>query len=136
MNWTKSELFQFDRSRRSIRRFGLLLAALILVYFTLRWVWRGELIWPGFAVGLLIGLLALVYWRGVRVIYIPWMVIVRIIGFIVTHILLAIVFYLIFTPVGLIRRLLGWDPLQRRRTADSYWIQRDPDQQGDLERMF
>jgi hypothetical protein len=35
-----------------------------------------------------------------------------------------VVFYLVFTPVGLVMRLLGRDPLQRRfdREAGTYWV--------------
>jgi len=40
--------------------------------------------------------------------------------------LLAIVLYLVFTPVGLLLRLLGRDPLERGfdRAAPSYWTAR------------
>jgi len=46
------------------------------------------------------------------------------IGFILSHVLLAIVFYLVITPVGLVMRLLGRDPLQRKfnREASTYWV--------------
>jgi hypothetical protein len=46
------------------------------------------------------------------------------IGFILSHVLLAIVFYLVITPVGLVMRLLGRDPLQRKFNpeASTYWV--------------
>ena len=52
--------------------------------------------------------------------------------FISTRVVLAIVFFLVITPVGIVTRLCGWDPLRRRAApADSYWKpysarQRDP----------
>ena len=48
------------------------------------------------------------------------------------RVVLAIVFFLVITPVGIVMRLCGWDPLRRRAaSADSYWKpyrarQRDP----------
>ena len=46
------------------------------------------------------------------------------IGFVMSHVLLAIVWYLVITPVGLVMRLLGRDPLERRfeREAPTYWV--------------
>ena len=49
------------------------------------------------------------------------------IGFVVSHIVMAVMFYVILTPVGLVFRLIGRDPLQRRfdRQAASYWVPRE-----------
>lgn len=50
------------------------------------------------------------------------------IGFVVSHVLIALIYYLVFTPIGLFFRLLGRDPLHRRpdRDAPSYWHERGP----------
>lgn len=50
------------------------------------------------------------------------------IGFVVSHLVLAIVFFGVFAPLGLVMRLLGRDPLQRRfdAAADTYWVRREP----------
>jgi hypothetical protein len=47
---------------------------------------------------------------------------------IMSPIVLGGMFYLIFTPVALLFRLLGKDPLRLKleRSAQSYWIDRDP----------
>ena len=43
-------------------------------------------------------------------------------SFAMTHIILAVVFFGIVTPIGLLRKALGGDPLRRRAAAaDSYW---------------
>jgi hypothetical protein len=46
----------------------------------------------------------------------------------VSHLLLLVVYYLVLTPIGLLMRLIGYDPLQRRfdRSAQSYWTPHDP----------
>jgi len=43
-------------------------------------------------------------------------------------IILGLVFYTTVTPMGIVRRLLGWDPLRLRfdRDAVTYWIERHP----------
>jgi hypothetical protein len=49
------------------------------------------------------------------------------VGFVVSYIVLALVYFLVLTPIGLFMRLLGHDPLSRKfdPAAKSYWIPRD-----------
>jgi hypothetical protein len=51
-----------------------------------------------------------------------------VLGRIVNPIVTAILFFLVFTPAGLMARLLGKDPLRLKpaREADTYWISRHP----------
>ncbi len=50
------------------------------------------------------------------------------VGLIVSHAILILLYFGLFTPIGLIMRALGRDPLQRRfdRAASSYWQPRPP----------
>jgi len=43
-----------------------------------------------------------------------------------TRVLLGLVFYLIITPVGLIMKIIGSDPMKRKidKDTESYWIKR------------
>lgn len=51
-----------------------------------------------------------------------WMGLAEALGFVMTRVILGIVFFLFVTPIGLARRLFGGDPLGRRaRSAESYW---------------
>jgi hypothetical protein len=47
---------------------------------------------------------------------------------VVSPIMLGIMFFAVVTPIGLLMRALGKDPLRlkRDRSADSYWIPREP----------
>src|SRR3954447_25336040 len=51
------------------------------------------------------------------------------IGWVVSHLLLALLYYGVVTPIGLAFRLAGRDPLARRfdRDAATYWEPYDPD---------
>src|ERR1700687_4428697 len=46
----------------------------------------------------------------------------------ISPVIMGLVFYTTVTPIGLLRRLLGKDPLRLRwdRDAVTYWIERDP----------
>ncbi len=52
------------------------------------------------------------------------------IGLAVSHVILAVVYYLVLTPIGLVMRLLGHDPMRRRfdPQAESYWVERKPEE--------
>jgi saxitoxin biosynthesis operon SxtJ-like protein len=74
-------------------------------------------------VGASAGLTGLIRPSLVRLLYVTWMGVTYPIGFVVSNLLLAMVFYLVITPVGLLMRLGGRDPMTRRfdRSAGSYW---------------
>jgi hypothetical protein len=61
--------------------------------------------------------------------YIGWMYLAFPIGWTVSHVLLAVTYYLVLTPIGLIMRAVGRDPMRRRLDpeAKSYWIEHRPD---------
>jgi hypothetical protein len=45
------------------------------------------------------------------------------IGWLVSHLLLAAIYYLVVTPIGVMMRVCRYDPMQRRfdRQAATYW---------------
>lgn len=85
------------------------------------WMWLGSVAVVFLAVALLrAALLAPLNWL--------WMRFGLLLAKIVNPIVLGLLFYLVFTPIGLLARLLGKDFLRIRREpqAESYWIARDP----------
>ena len=129
------------RSFRAQRDFGLLVGG-ILAALGGWWVYREKFpaLRPGFvAVGALLVLLGAVWPRALVYPYRAWMGIAEGLSKIVTAIVLALVFFLIVTPIGVFKRLRGWDPLERRAPRrDSYWRpydarRRDPKH---FEKMF
>ena len=73
-------------------------------------------------------------------IYILWMRLAFILGWINTRLLLCIIFYLVFTPVAIASRLFRKDPLDRKieKEKESYWGKREvkPFVPTDYERLF
>lgn len=71
-----------------------------------------------------------------RVVYLGMMWATFPIGWVVSHLILAIVFYLVMTPIGLLMRLVGYDPMNRRfdPDAETYWLPRES--KDDAERCF
>lgn len=50
------------------------------------------------------------------------------IGFVLSHVIMGLLFYALITPVGLFFRLTGFDPLHRSidRAARTYWVDARP----------
>lgn len=84
--------------------------------------------WKWF-LGLGIGLFGLARFAHpvMKPIHFAWMRLSQVLGWISTHVVLTIFFYLIITPTGLLMRLLGKDLLNQKidKSAKSYWIKRD-----------
>jgi len=74
--------------------------------------------------------------RFMRVVYVGMAYLAFPIGFVLSHLLLAAVYYLVLTPIGLLMRVVGYDPLNRRfdAGAESYWSPRDS--QENVSRYF
>ena len=71
-----------------------------------------------------VGLIGLLWPRVIKPIFVGWMVLVFPIGWIISQTILAIVFYLIFSPIASLFRIIGRDALalKPRRNLASYWI--------------
>jgi hypothetical protein len=103
--------------------------------------WRGHTILPVLVGGLAVTLagLGLAAPRGLRPVHRVWMKLADALAWFNTRLLLGLVYYLVMTPIGLLMRLLGRDPLDRRlHDRASYWIARTPqaDPKGTMERRF
>ncbi len=59
-------------------------------------------------------------------VYRAWMTLALVMGFVMTRVILTVLYLGLFTPIGLIARLLGRDLLEQRWNprAQSYWVKR------------
>lgn len=117
-------------SPRDLRWFGLLLPVFFALVGALVWRRTGSpmgayVLWTG---GALLGGLFACWPASRRRIYVAWMYAVFPIGWTISHLLLAGIYFLILTPIGLMLRLAGRDPIDRRldRNRSSYWVEHQP----------
>lgn len=113
---------------KELRTFGLSLGGACLVWAGILW-WRGK---PGASLWLVgiapvLALLALTVPAALRPIQRVWMPVARGIAHAITWLFLTIAYYLVITPYGLLMRMTGNDPLERKYEPEraSYWIQRE-----------
>jgi ABC-type uncharacterized transport system permease subunit len=83
-----------------------------------------EILWAG---AIAVPLLGAASRRALRMAYVASSYATYPIGYVVSHVVLAVVYFLVLTPIGLAMRLLGNDPLSRtfESGAKSYWKPRD-----------
>lgn len=65
-----------------------------------------------------------------------WMGVAHAISKVTTPLFMGLVYYLVLTPTGLLRRGLGSNPLRRARSGQSSWVSRRESPRSDLTRQF
>jgi len=112
------------KSYRDERNFGLIVGG-IFAALASWWLFRGK--FQAVAPWVLI-LGSLMVATGLvfpRLLVLPnrfWKGLAEVLSFVMTRLILAIVFFLLVTPLGLFRRISGGDSLNRRAArSDSYW---------------
>ena len=120
MNWRPS--------CRDLRMFAVVQ---LIVSAIIAWLLHRRLGWDTAAVGLMglaiVGLIVGLWSpQWIRPLYLAWIVAGFPIGWVNAHVLLAVIYYCVFTPIGFLLKLSGRDPLQLKPRADatSYWCVR------------
>lgn len=123
-----------------LRKFGLLVGGVFAAFALLFWL-RHKPAYPYFLVaGVALIAFGAVLPRALKYVYISWMTLAFVLGFIMAHVILTLFFFMIVTPIGLAARLFGKDFLRLKldKSASSYWIHREPGitTAADYERQF
>ena len=123
------------------RKFGFIMAIFIALIFGLffPFVFSSNIPnWPWVVSGVFI-LWALLVPMTLAVVYKPWMLVGHFIGAINTKIILTIVFFLVFTPVALLFKVLGKDPMNRKlgdKSLSSYWKESKKQSKDHMEKVY
>jgi len=127
-----------EATPRNLRVFGIGLGVILTVFGLLAWRKGSPSVPYLFSAGGVLGSLGLAFPMALKPVYGPWMKLVGVIGAVNQFLLMALVFYLIFTPYRVVMSLLGKDPLDRRMgTADSYWREHEAaEEMSSYERQF
>lgn len=122
--------------RRDLRSFGATLAAGFAVVAGIL-LWRGHQA-PAAVPALLAGVLlaaSLAQPRRLAAFHRRWMSAAVAISRVTNGVLLAAVFYLVASPMGVVARWLGWDPLGRNPpSGETYWKGREREDETRPER--
>jgi len=118
-----------DPTRRQLNQFGFIWLGFFCAAGAMAW-FRAER--PAVAAALWVAALGVpaLGWawpRFMRLVFLGMSYLAWPIGFVVSHVVLAVVYYLVLTPIGLALRLAGHDPMSRRfdREVETYWHRRE-----------
>ena len=135
MKWLDVEL---SPAPKKLRQFS----AAFMVFFLVVAVWNGVAqghvrsgaIWATVAIAM--GLTGLLKPAAIAPIFIGWMIVTFPIRWTVSKVVLALLFYLVFTPLALLFRVIGRDALNRHSQPDtnSYWTNKQ--MPADVRRYF
>lgn len=127
-----------DRAVQATMRAFFVVGLVVSVWWS--WTvgtWTSLVTWsPALIAALLWGLAA---WAPVllRPLHLVWMTFALVLGFFMTRVILFLVFFTLVTPIGLVMRILGRDPLDKGTDKDaaSWWIRRPPSDLSKRERL-
>lgn len=113
----------------SDRSFGIVFAV-VAAGFGAWWLWRGLLERGGVAMAVAFVLLGIAYLRP-NILSGPnrlWLRLGDALHHVMNPLVMGAIFFIVFTPIGVVMRLFGFNPLRTKLDpeADSYWIDRDP----------
>jgi hypothetical protein len=121
---------------REGRKFALTLAVAFGVLAGVAW-WRGSpratLIFGAVAEAFVLG--GLLVPGKLGPVYRAWMGFAHALSRITTPIFMGVVYFLVITPIAVMRRMLGGNPLHAHRGATG-WVDRRQAPRGDLARQF
>jgi len=114
---------------KDLKWFGLILLAFFGLVGLLVWRATGSREWPQVIWGAALLVSAAYYLiKPLRQpIFIGWSYVTYPIGWVVSHVLMGIVFFGLFTVAGALMRLFGYDPMTRKidRSATTYWVKHE-----------
>jgi hypothetical protein len=123
------EIRNIKSSKRDVRKFAIIVGLLLLLM-------SGFLLWKektSFQLILIIGIILLAGGVALPTIFKPiywvWMVFAAILSWVMTRVILSVVFFLALTPTGLISRMCGKQFLELKwdNSEDTYWDYRSAD---------
>ena len=118
------------------RSFGLAVGSAFLALAIVLW-WRGRSV-PAVSVAAIGALLML---AGVSIpdrlgpVHRAWMGLAGAISKVTTPVFMSLVYFLVITPTGIVRRVVSRSPLERP-DADTYWIDHEPARPDSLKQQF
>jgi hypothetical protein len=120
------------------RKFGLTVGGAFLAIAALMW-WKDHQIpmYVTATLGTLLVLAGLVIPATLGPVFRGWMAFGLLLSKVTTPIFMSIVFFIVITPLGLLRRAISGNALIPKRTAETFWHSRPVNERrGNLQRQF
>ena len=124
-------------SRAEGRKFGLTVGiAFLALGALLTWRGRQTVALVILSIGGLLVLAGLAIPGRLGPVQRGWMAMAHAIGKLTTPVFMSLVYLIVLTPAGLLRRTIGQNPLRHDAGESGFWKRVDPDRHSDLRRQF
>jgi len=123
----KEELRAIKSSPRELKHFGLVIGLLIAAIGLIRYfVSHASGAETVILAGAILTLLGMFLPQALHIPYKLWMGFAVVMGWIMSRVILTVIFFAVVTPIGLVMRMLGKDLLELKRPigAKTYWHHR------------
>jgi hypothetical protein len=123
----REDIKQLKTGPGDLRKFGLLVGG-VLAALGILYLLRHEARYPWFLIpGVVLLAFGVVLPRALKYVYIAWMTLTIMLGFVMARVILTLFFFLVITPLSLVARLFGKDFLNLKldRQVTTYWIRRE-----------
>jgi len=136
----KEEFKHIDTSDKSVKKTGVTVGiVLIAISFLLWWLGKSSFVYFS-AIGGIFIILSYIALPVLRPFHKLWIGLSLILGFIMSRVILTLLFYFVVTPIGLLAKLVGkkFMPLGFDKSAATYWEKREKTvkEKIDYERQF
>ena len=126
-------------NRKDLKNFGVTIGFILLMIAAFLFIGEKDLFIHFLSIGLILIILGVITPVILKPIYKIWMIFAVIIGWIMTRIILSVLFFSIITIIGLFTRLIGKDFLNlKSKSNESYWNIRNKERElnQDYEKQF
>lgn len=136
----KDELKYIDKSDEAVKKTGISVGVVLILISLLLWyLGKASFIYFSITGGLFV-ILAFISIPILRPFHKLWMMLALLMGFVMSRVILTILYYIVLTPIGLLAKIVGkkFMPLGFDKKASTYWEKREntAKQKIDYDRQF
>ena len=133
------ELNSIESSRKDLKNFGFIIGFILVVIGAFLFFREKDSFVYFFSIGLFFIGIGIITPVALKPIHKIWMTFAIIIGWVMTRVILSVLFYLIISTIGIFARLVGKDFLNlKSKNNESYWNIRNKEYElnQDYEKQF
>ena len=132
------EIKNIKSKKSDLRKFGIIVGIVLLIIAGFFFLKEKESFQLFLTIGTVLFVTGIVIPFTLKPIYWVWMVFSTILGWFMTRVILSLLFYVVFTPIGLIARLFGKQflGLKMDHSKQSYWNMKTVETSKNYEKQF
>lgn len=126
--------------KKTLREFGIVTGAIVAGLFGLLLPWlldRSYPLWPWYVL-VIMASVGVIMPMALSPVYKVWMRFGLVMGWINTRLILGLIFYILFTPIAVLLKVLGKDPMHRKldHEVQSYRVESKSSPREHMEKPF